>query len=120
GTAHWEFAGEVPGDRDAVDDLAWSSQRIHLAAGRRDGSVHVFDTISWGPVAVLPRHGGEVLSVAFDPASRRVASSGYDGRVILAEAVPGRPPASASRPGGLYGATFRADGRELAAGGFDG
>jgi WD40 repeat protein len=119
-SADWQTAREVTVDRDAVDDLAWSWQSIHLAAARRDGSVHVFDTFSWGPVAVLPRHGGEVMGVAFDPASRRVASCGYDGRVILADAVPGRPPVVASRPGGLNCPTFRADGRELAAGGSGG
>ena len=119
-TADWQLAREVSSDRNAVDDLAWSSQTIHLAAARRDGSVHVFDTLSWGPVAILPRHSGEVLSVAFDPASRRVASCGYDGRVILADAVPGRPPGWVSKPDGLYCPTFRADGRILAAGGRDG
>jgi WD40 repeat protein len=119
-TAGWQLAREVSLDRDAVDGLAWSWQNIHLAAARRDGSVHVFDTYSWGPVAILPRHGGEVLSVAFDPASQRVASCGYDGRVILADAVPGRPPVVISRPSGLSSATFRADGRQLAAGGYDG
>jgi WD40 repeat protein len=119
-TTDWRLAREVSLAPDAVDDLAWSSQSIHLAVARRDGSVHVFDTFSWGPVAILPRHGGEVLSVAFDPATRRLASSGYDGRVILADAVPGRPPVSLSKPDGLYGPAFRADGRELAAGGHDG
>jgi eukaryotic-like serine/threonine-protein kinase len=119
-TGDWRLAREVSLDRNAVDYLAWSWHDIHLAAARRDGSVQVFDTHSWGPVAVLPRHGGEVTSVAFDPASRRVASCGYDGRVILADAVPGRPPVWVSRPGGLYCPTFRADGRELAAGGYDG
>jgi serine/threonine protein kinase/WD40 repeat protein len=119
-TAEWRLAREVSLDRDAVDDLAWSSKSVHLAVARRDGSVHVFDTFLWGPVSILPRHGGEVLSVAFDPASRRVASCGYDGRVILADAVPGRPPDSVTRRDGLFCPTFRADGLQLAAGGYDG
>jgi WD40 repeat protein len=118
--ADWQLSRELSLDRNAVDDLAWSWKDIQLAAARRDGSVHLFDTYSWGPAAVLPRHGGEVLSVAFDPASRRVASCGYDGRVILADAVPGRPPVWVYKQDGLYCPTFRADGRELAAGGNDG
>jgi WD40 repeat protein len=119
-TGDWRLAREVAIDREAFDDLAWSWHTTHLAAARRDGSVHVFDTFSWGPVAVLPRHGGEVMSVAFDPASRRVASCGYDGRVILADAVPGRPPVSTSGAVTLACPAFRADGRELVAGGADG
>ncbi|HJZ60125.1 MAG TPA: serine/threonine-protein kinase, partial [Gemmataceae bacterium] len=97
-TPDWRLAGEVSFDRDAVDDLAWSSHDAHLAAARRDGSVHIFNPNLWGPLAVLPRHGGEVLSVAFDPASPRVASCGYDGRVILADAVPGRAPVWVTKP----------------------
>jgi len=64
--------------------LAEGGYAVDITVGDRQGNVRVFDTWSMQQVQFLPAHDGEVLSVAYAPAtSCVVASSGQDGLIHL-------------------------------------
>ena len=57
---------------------------VDVAVGDRQGNVRVFDTWGMRQVQFVPAHDGEVLSLAYAPAtSSVVASSGQDGLIHL-------------------------------------
>jgi WD40 repeat protein len=54
-----------------------------VASGHRDGSLRWWRADSLELVTELQVHGGKVVALTLDPATRRVASSGADNRVAL-------------------------------------
>jgi WD40 repeat protein len=64
-------------------------------------------------------HTGPVLSVAFGPDGKRIASAGHDGRIILWD-VGGNKIHEWQLPGPVRNVAFAADGRHLAAGNSNG
>jgi len=59
----------------ALWTLAYSIDGMHLAASGSDGTVHIWDTVSWAVVSSLKGPGGEVKSLAFDPNGERLLVS---------------------------------------------
>jgi serine/threonine protein kinase/WD40 repeat protein len=98
------------GHPDDVRRLAWSADGRLLAAGCDDRNVHVWDTQTWKPQALLEGHQKAVWGVAFSPTGDLLASSAMDGTTRLWDPVSGRPLLTA--PGEPV--QFSRDGQRLA------
>jgi len=60
--------------------LAWKADGNRLASGSDDGTVIIWDTEIWFPVATLTEHkyDASVLSIDWDNQNNRLASTAYD------------------------------------------
>ncbi|WP_437010392.1 nSTAND1 domain-containing NTPase [Streptomyces sp. enrichment culture] len=102
--------------------------RLLAAAGTDDALVRLWDVGRSGPARPLPRplagSGAPVLTAAFAPDGRTVATGAEDGSLRLWDVSdPARPrPAGTvpdAHPGGVLTVAFAPDGRTLATGGVD-
>ena len=100
-----------------ISSLAWSPDGASLACGLRNGSVHVFDTVTGRMTGTLAPHERQIFDIAWSP----------DGRVIVtadAECLRISDAATLStyddlRPGWqIETMCVAADGRFIAIGGF--
>lgn len=92
----------------------------HLATGRREGGVAVWDAAG-GLVRVLPGPAGEVERLAYSPDGSRLAAGLPDGTVaVWAADGSGGPTLLESKLGRIDGLAFQPDGAYLAAGGSNG
>ena len=66
---------------DAASALAFSRDGQWLASGGRDGSLALWDSTTWEPVAAAAAHDGPVLDLEFDPAGR-LFSTGGDRQIV--------------------------------------
>jgi eukaryotic-like serine/threonine-protein kinase len=97
----------IPGENTA---LAWSSDNRFLAAASDNKSIYIWDATEGRQLAILEGHQARVVTLAFSPNGRLLASSSFDGITRLwdiesAKALvygPGRP------------LNFSPDGRRLA------
>ncbi|MEV6957832.1 WD40 repeat domain-containing protein [Streptomyces sp. NPDC051207] len=113
-----------------LTSVAYSPDGALLAAASTDDAlVRLWDVRRPGQPRRLPRpltgHEAEVMTVAFAPDGRTVASGAQDGTVRLwSVASPSRPAPSgtlrAAHPGGVLSVAFSPDGRTLATAGGDG
>jgi hypothetical protein len=88
-----------------------------LASGGQGGVVRLWDPATGRHVRLLPSPDGEVVvALAFSPDGRRIATRGFDGRLLLWDAATGRALAAAAHPQPVTGLAFSDDGRLLAAG----
>lgn len=99
-----------------VSSLAISGDRSLLAAGTREGSLHVWDLARLSRITTLPGDGREVCGVALSPGRQTLALSFDDGTVQVRRLGEERPPVELSA--GAQPASsvaFSPDGRTLAA-----
>ncbi|MCA9488878.1 MAG: PD40 domain-containing protein [Myxococcales bacterium] len=64
-----------------VAAIAWSPDGKRLATTGNDGTLLVWDTLTWQPQVLV--EGAHGLQVAFSPDGKRLASVSYDGAVIV-------------------------------------
>ena len=100
--------------------LGWSSDGAKLAGGGKDGTVHVWETVSGRKLHVLRGHKSPIWSVAFSGGGTRVAAWGEDGTVEIWDANTGRLTAEVAHPGGVHAGAWSPDDQLLASGHFDG
>lgn len=75
----WSQERVFRGHSADVLDLSWSIDGMRLASASVDNSISIWDVSnSRSPVATLSQHGSLVQGVAYDPASRFIASMGSD------------------------------------------
>ncbi len=126
----WHLPDNVLTDfTNPLTSVAYDPQGRLLAAGSTDDAlIRLWDVRGPGRPRPLPRplagHEAAVLTVAFAPDGRTVASGAEDGTVRLWDVTdPDRPaPAATLRdahPGGVLTVAFSPDGRTLATGGAD-
>jgi WD40 repeat protein len=110
--------------------LAISPDGKILAAGSSNGWIQLLNPVTgktiqlWDPVAGkagvfprLPGHAGPVLSVAFSPDGKTLASGGSDGKIKLWDPVTGQERATLEGDtDAVFSLAFRPDGRMLASG----
>ena len=77
--------GQKAGSPDLGDwrSVAWSTDGSHLAAGKADGSIYVFEIDSGKEPVVLEGHTAAVHALAFNPGFGQLVSGGLDGSLRL-------------------------------------
>lgn len=109
------------GNNASVSSLAISPNGKVLAMGlENDGSIRLLAIDDIYPVyalqTIFPAHQGNVLKLAFSPDGKSVASSGYDGNVIVWDAETGKMTKKFKVDDIPQGLVFSPDGKTLIAG----
>jgi WD40 repeat protein len=100
-----------------VTHMVTSAQTGEIVTGHADGSVRIWRLPDFGLLQERVLHRGAVRAVAIDPVSRRYASSGVDGQVLVfGDAGPVMP--MAVPPVDAWSLVFSPDGRSLYGGGW--
>ncbi len=111
------------GGRAPLAAVAFSPDGKHLAAGADDGTVRVWDAARGTELVTWCAHAGGVTGLAFDPAGRRLASTGGEplaGELKLWGPATGKALARRTWENLLAAVAFSPDGRDLATAGHDG
>jgi len=109
-----------------VTAAAFSEDGLLLALGAADGRALILETPEEDipadelEIAAMRAHADRITSVAFDPLSQRLATSGGDARLRLWNAETGRPAGSVIVPHAASALAFSPDGSHMAVGGSDG
>ncbi len=85
--AHIEFSGDsqnISSDNNAAVSVAFNSTGSLLAAGTRDGFIHVW-AVSDGRELMRISNGAPVSQIAFHPAANRLLTAGDDGHVRIVD-----------------------------------
>jgi WD40 repeat protein len=107
--------------RKGTKEIAVSPSGRVIASGGDQGEIHLFNT-SDTQLRTLPRKGGPIGGLAFDPTGRTLAGAYGDGGIRLWDVATGRQLGSVLRgsESSLQSIAFDHSGTRLAAGGSDG
>lgn len=108
-----------------IHRVAISPDGATIAVASADHRIYLLDRRTRQIARVLRGHRDQVLAVAFSPDGKNLASSGWDGSLLLwslanADAAPRRLGAHAKQRSGTWTVAFSPDGQTLAAGSADG
>ena len=121
----WDLTTYMPsgliGLRSVARCAAFDPDSTTLATGHDDGSIHLWDAVSWEEDTSLTGHKDLVSNVAFSPDGRIIASASKDGTVRLWNADKPKQQAMILKEHGgpVWFAVFSPDGNTLATGGED-
>ncbi|HEY0481200.1 MAG TPA: pentapeptide repeat-containing protein [Kofleriaceae bacterium] len=99
--------------------VAMSPDGAVLATGHDDGTVYLWDCTRGQPIRILHKHRGSVLSVAFSPDGKTIASAGDDVVQLWNLDDGGQRVRLAEHGGGARSVVFSPDGEIVATGGDD-
>ncbi len=89
--------------------------------GEAPSGVYLWDLNSGKQLGPLPGHQSGIVTVAFSPDGKKVASGGWDGLVLTWDTTTGRPiGAPLAHPRTVFKVGFTPDGRTIVTGGHDG
>lgn len=127
----WDIESEkidfkLKGHTDPIWRVAWSRDGRRIATASRDHTARTWDAKTGAPIQVFSGHGDRygVMSIAFSPDSRWVASGGDDGdgTIHIWDVDSGEERMTLSRPGPLpvvWDLEFSDDGQQLVSCGGD-
>jgi WD40 repeat protein len=104
-----------------VYGVAWSPDGTLLAAATFGGSIFVWDAADLSlPPREYPTHDWIASALTFSPDGTRIASGGYDNRVIIRELATGEVVYTLSTDAWVQSLLWTPDGTQLIAGTWDG
>ena len=114
---------ELDGHAAAVYAMAWSPRGNTLAIGSKDGTVILWDTLTWGDVLTIKAHQNGVWSLAWSPDGTKLATAGVGGACVwdpetAEKLVTLGSPLDAFLT--VYSVSFSPDGKLIATGSSDG
>ena len=112
-TRHWEV--ESKADAGHLRAIKFSRDGKHLAAGGKNGVVHVWDVATQEKLHTFRGHQGGVSSISWDPSGRRLASSDTNGQLKIWNLETSSGPRKIRSSGPVKVIRWHADGRTIAA-----
>ena len=107
----------LEGDDSPICSLDFSPDASAVAAGTKDGSVHLWRTTDGAHVHSLMGHGDAVVSLAFSPAGNALASASLDRTVKVWDLSTGAVTHELEHPWAMTAVAFSPDGAVLAVAG---
>lgn len=100
-----------------INSISLSGDGKWLASGAADGSVKIWDAVTWSELRSLPAHNGAVFALAFSNDGKLLASGGADKAIKFWQTGDWQSVRSVNDSGAaVYSLAFSADDKTLAAG----
>jgi WD40 repeat protein len=91
----------LPGHKEGINCLAWSSDSTRLASAGGDSSVKIWDIRHGWAIHTLSGHGAPVQGLAWNPSGTRIASGSWDMSLKLWDTATGVNICTFEKPAGI-------------------
>ena len=94
-----------------ANDMAISPDGKSIAIAGADHNIHIYDVLSKSETSTIATHQGKAYSIAFDPSSQIIYSSGQDAKVIATKITDKSKVWEKSIPAGINKLSVSRDGK---------